>query len=177
VSAWAWGGGSLAFGIAVGIAVGILAGIVAVLARWLRGHLVRVVISGRSMRPTFDHGDRVLARRVRATRIQASDIIVMESPAGSFEHVQAYLDAWRPTYEVAERDRPVLPDHPTERRWAIKRVVATAGDPVPFPIPQHADDVVVPSGSIVVLGDNAEESFDSRHHGYVAVDRVLGKVV
>jgi signal peptidase I len=35
----------------------------------------------------------------------------------------------------------------------------------------------VPAGSLVVLGDNADESYDSRHFGYVRASSVLGVVV
>jgi signal peptidase I len=59
----------------------------------------------------------------------------------------------------------------------IKRLAGLPGDPVP---PQVAARVlarpgdVVPPGCAVALGDNANESSDSREMGYVPLDRVLG---
>ena len=57
----------------------------------------------------------------------------------------------------------------------IKRVAAVAGEPVPHGIP--VPDAVVPDGKLVLLGDNADASFDSRVAGYFSADRLLGGVV
>ncbi|WP_406288715.1 S26 family signal peptidase [Embleya sp. NBC_00896] len=47
--------------------------------------------------------------------------------------------------------------------------------------PQHGDEVqdraAVPAGTLLLLGDNAAWSLDSRHFGCVPADRVLGRVV
>jgi len=39
------------------------------------------------------------------------------------------------------------------------------------------DDPVVPAGRLVVLGDNAAHSFDSRRAGYVLAADVVGVVI
>jgi len=57
----------------------------------------------------------------------------------------------------------------------VKRAVALPGDPVPPGIP--VDDAVVPAGRLVVLGDNAAHSFDSRRAGYVRAADVVGVVI
>ena len=38
-------------------------------------------------------------------------------------------------------------------------------------------DYKLPPDFVIILGDNAEESFDSRQHGIVAVSRIKGKIV
>ena len=35
----------------------------------------------------------------------------------------------------------------------------------------------VPSGSLLLLGDNESNSFDSKDYGYVTQDSILGKVL
>ena len=35
----------------------------------------------------------------------------------------------------------------------------------------------VPKGSLLLLGDNIDESFDSREYGYIKCDGILGKVI
>lgn len=57
----------------------------------------------------------------------------------------------------------------------IKRVYATSGEPVPDGIP--VPDSVVPKGMLLLLGDNALSSYDSRVAGYFPADRVFGGVV
>jgi signal peptidase I len=142
----------------------------------VRRFVVRVEVSGESMRPTFEHGERVLAMRVAPAKIRTGHIIVMASPPGGGAQAQALVDSWNPRYEVVDRD-PVASNRAARHPWAIKRVAAVAGDRVPFPVPDHPDDAIVPSGSVVVLGDNRDSSVDSRHHGYVSLDQVLGKVL
>ena len=84
-------------------------------------------------------------------------------------------------------------------RTLVKRVVAVAGDTVvccdaegrvvvndepvtePYVVhntaPRAFDPVRVPAGHLWVLGDNRDDSADSRDHGLVAVDDVVGKAV
>jgi signal peptidase I len=57
------------------------------------------------------------------------------------------------------------------RRWTIKRVGAVAGEPVPAGIP--VSDAVVREGKLVLLGDNAEASFDSRIVGCFPANLLL----
>jgi signal peptidase I len=64
-----------------------------------------------------------------------------------------------------------------DTRWLVKRVVAGPGDPVPAEVRAATNTTVVPRGAVVLLGDNAEVSYDSRQAGFFPLDRVLGPVV
>jgi signal peptidase I len=109
------------------------------------------------MEPTFRHGDRVVVRRTARLAVSAGDVVVIERPSG---------DPVRRNQPAGIRDG---------RRWMIKRVGAVAGEPVPDGIP--VPDAVVPEGRLVLLGDNADASFDSREVGYFPASLVLGGVV
>jgi signal peptidase I len=124
--------------------------------RLRRGWAV-VTVEGSSMEPTFHHGDRVVVRRTPPFAVSSSDVVVIE------QHVVDH--AWH-NGPVRVLDG---------RRWMIKRVGAVAGEPVPAGIP--VPDAIVPEGSIVLLGDNADASYDSRMAGYFPVGRLLGGVV
>ncbi|WP_319018315.1 S26 family signal peptidase [Microbispora sitophila] len=123
---------------------------------WLRRRFVVVAVSGDSMRPSFRTGDRVLVRRIPARRVRVGEVVVIEAP------------------------RPRNHQPGPERKWHIKRVAAVGDDPVPAPVadaPALRNADRVPSGHLVVLGDNPGSSLDSRQRGFVPADRVLGVVL
>ncbi|MFJ5720537.1 S26 family signal peptidase [Streptomyces sp. NPDC093149] len=119
----------------------------------LRGRWVVVTVRGASMQPTLRGGDRLLVRRgpVRAVG------------------------------ELAVLGRAVMgPEEPAYFEWIIKRVAAVPGDAIPRDsVPSLADvpETTVPSGRLVLLGDNRAQSFDSRRFGYYSAEEVLGVVV
>jgi signal peptidase I len=131
----------------------------AIIVPWRR-RLVVVIVDGDSMAPTYRRGDHVLVRRVTSERVLAGDVVVIEKPSPD--------SRWR---------TPALPGSTGGRRWMIKRAVA--GDPVPggvLPTPL-ADGGLVAPGMLVLLGDNRDDSYDSRIVGFFPADRVLGIVV
>lgn len=74
----------------------------------------------------------------------------------------------------------VVVESPGDGNLVIKRVAAVPGDPVPrgrCPAIADVPERVVPPGRLVLLGDNAAVSDDSRRLGYFALDRVLGVVL
>jgi signal peptidase I len=150
----------------------------------LRRRVAVVTVSGDSMRPTFQSGDRVLVRRAGPGQLSTGMVVVIEKPAGA-GHWLTPLPRW------PGRDR----------EWMIKRVAAVAGDPLPalvqpelplpeLPLPElplltavarrrltDPPGTPVPAGQLVVLGDNPGGSFDSRVFGYCPAERVLGVVL
>jgi signal peptidase I len=137
------------FGLGLAVAGALLA------AMALRKAFVLVTVTGDSMWPTLMPGDRVLVRRARLARVRRGQVVVVEAPdAGGYRPVPA-----------------------PGAGWMIKRVAAVPGDPRPSAILPAGTDPLVPSGKLVVLGDNPAWSHDSRHIGYIPGDRLLGVVV
>ncbi|MER7004833.1 S26 family signal peptidase [Dactylosporangium sp. NPDC000555] len=135
------------------VVAGIVAGIV-----WLRYRFVVVTVAGHSMAPTFEPGDRVLARRARLGRVRAGDIVVV-GPAG--------------------RTPAALPPPGHGHPWIIKRAVAVPGDRVPrerVPALAAVAEATVPPGKLVLLGDGPHSS-DSRQVGYFDGARLVGRAV
>ncbi|MFF5205872.1 S26 family signal peptidase [Streptosporangium sp. NPDC000396] len=125
-------------------------------ARWIRRTFVVITVSGRSMTPTLNPGDRVLIRRGTRTLRRGSIVVVT-----------------RPARAAGWRDSPPAARAPKGTRWYIKRAVALAGDPYP---PGAGRTGVVPDGHILVIGDGPL-STDSKQHGPCPRDQVLGVVV
>lgn len=128
----------------------------------LRRRFAVVTVVGPSMRPALTTGDRVLVHRARLPRLRRGQVVVVEHPSQAGKR-------------QAHRPRRV-----SGEAWMIKRVAALPGDPA---LSDHLPaDVVkgsarVPAGKLVVLGDNAAISHDSRQLGYFASDQLLGIVV
>ncbi|SEQ09997.1 signal peptidase I [Lentzea xinjiangensis] len=156
------------------VMIWVVAAIVLVLLLWLRSRIIHVNVVGWSMWPTYDDGDRLVARRVRASRIRTGDVVVLDSPRPKPEHMTANMRT--PTPIVA---REVVREPPPSKGpyWVIKRIAAMPGEPVPAVMSGIVDDGVVPPGFVVMLGDNLEDSIDSRQHGLLPLGKVLAKVV
>ncbi len=119
---------------------------------WLRGRLVVVSVTGPSMQPSYPDGATVLVRRAKTAR---TGQVVMIAP---------------------EQEGP--PSGRPGRLWLMKRVAASAGDTIGAGLgPALSAGARVPAGHLVVLGDNASHSVDSRQEGFVALERLRGVVV
>ena len=108
-------------------------------------------VEGISMQPTLQPGQGLLLIRIPwlAGGIHDGDIVIVSDPSG-------------------------------QQRF-IKRVYKSAGEVVePGLQPEGIDngsDYTVPAGNVYVLGDNRDQSEDSRAWGPVPLDRVEGKAV
>ncbi|GHC68014.1 S26 family signal peptidase [Streptomyces cinnamoneus] len=158
--AGATAGGTLCAAAALIIVFGVL------LAAAVGRRLVAVTVDGRSMEPAYRDGDRVLVRR--GALPGPGEVVVVERPP--------YRAPWEePALSRRAGARAIY-----ERQWVIKRVAAVPGDPVPpgaVAGAGGADGECVPVGMVVLLGDNREQSYDSRHVGYFPAERVLGSVL
>jgi signal peptidase I len=101
-----------------------------------------------------------------------------------------YLIMWR----VPKRGDIVVFRLPEGRKTFIKRCVGVAGDRMAYesgylyvgdsrePIPVHPTSRIlrknkVPGGSLLALGDNHDNSVDSRYLGFIPLHTILGRVI
>ncbi|NMA53005.1 MAG: signal peptidase I [Peptococcaceae bacterium] len=126
-------------------------------------------IPSESMLPTLNIGDRLLIDKIsfHFCGIDRGDLIVFEAPPSS-------------GLQEAMIKRVIgLPGDTI----AIKNgLVYINGDPLdePYELEKPKDDyqaVVIPENSLFVMGDNRNDSFDSRYWGTVPDELIIGKAV
>ncbi len=140
------------------------------------------VVDGRSMEPTFAHGQLLIVNKLAYSSFDLSWLPLVEG------------DEWRPFGEPEAGDIVVFrfPRDPT--RDFIKRIVAVAGqtvavedgivyvdgvqvaepyidEPPNYAVPEQ----VVPGGSVFVLGDNRNNSYDSHSWGMLEESLIIGR--
>jgi signal peptidase I len=134
-------------------------------------------IPSESMLPTLEVGDRLIVFKQSYTfgEPQAGDIIVFEAPAAAVEECR-------------------LP--PAQTSDFIKRIIGVSGDQVEVvngqtlvngtprsesyivePPEYQLPTMTVPPESVLVLGDNRNNSCDGHVWGFVAEDLIVGKAV
>jgi signal peptidase I len=161
-------------------------------------------VSGSSMEPTLTGlnvkdpnqvGDRVVVIKkalLLATTLNYGDMVIIDSRV---EEKRSWLDDFKdsPIISVlANKDK----DSSKNTNIWIKRVVGQAGDTLEFKdgsvyrnnekleeeyIKEEMnfpfEKIIVPEGTIFVMGDNRNYSSDSREIGPVPVENVIGEVV
>ncbi|WP_433334613.1 S26 family signal peptidase [Spirillospora sp. CA-294931] len=120
----------------------------------------------------------VAAAGLRALRRRLV-VVTVHGPSmePSLHHGDRLLVRVLPPNRLARGQVIVLADPEGGHEWLIKRLAARPGDPVPHDRVPEITDARVPRGSLIVLGDNAARSRDSRAFGYYEAGSVLGAAV
>ncbi len=157
-------------------------------ALFTRAHLSEAFkIAGDSMQPTLDRGDRVLVTKQTTwdRPLRRGDVVVYHAAPGGPAYVKRVVALGGDTVAlqgdaVIVNGRPMAPlgePAPDGARRGVERY--PDGGEVPVSVPPAAKagpPVEVPSGSCWVLGDHREDAKDSRQHGPVPLDQVVGVV-
>lgn len=132
------------------------------------------IVKEHSMEPTLEENDYIFLSKqaYRFGEPAHGDIIVFHTDlvqANGDEKLLIKRVIGLPGDEIAIRDGVVYRnDEPLEEPYTLEGYTAS-----------EMEEVTVPEGSLFVMGDNRQNSIDSRESvlGYIAIDRVLGKAV
>lgn len=153
-------------------------------------------VEGASMAPNLHDRERVLVNRVAYVEVDVNDWL---NKVPGIERDGTWM-FHSPLNQKPERGKVVIVDPPVKSdKPYIKRVIGLPGETVTFrdgyvyidgqrlnepyisgavttcDYGQWCDGVTVPDDSVFVLGDNRENSSDSRVFGIVAFDHIIGQ--
>ncbi|MDA0353492.1 MAG: signal peptidase I [Chloroflexi bacterium] len=140
------------------------------------------IVEGESMQPTFENNQLLIVNRLAYLSVDLSWLPGVDE------------DHWRPFGRPDSGDIVVFIYPGDISRDFIKRVIASEGQTVAIQdgvvivdgVPQNESyltgswsgdlpEQVVPDGMLFVMGDNRENSFDSRNWGMLPEDLVIGR--
>lgn len=127
------------------------------------------VVDGPSMLPTLENGDKLIVNKIgyKVGDFKRSDVIVFHANENE-DYVKRIIGLPGDTVECQKEKLYIngeLIEEPYLKDYGMSGKQVT-GD----------FKVSVPDGKLFVLGDNREDSWDSRHFGFIDIEQVVGKV-
>lgn len=136
---------------------------------WLKDHVVRsFVIPSESMEPTLIKDDRLWARRM--TSFHRFDIVVFRPPdRPDQDYIKRVIGL--PGETLALKGKTIwINGTPLREFTPVYRAVRAM-----IPLQRNFGPVEIPPRCYFVMGDNRDESRDSRYFGFVPVASIYGK--
>jgi signal peptidase I len=156
--------------------IGVICTLVVIAPFLLRTFVVQAFkIPSGTMKPTLLVGDHILVNKLskNSDRIKRGDIIVFQYPPDPRkDFLKRVVGLPGDLFEI--RDKEIyINNHPLEEGYIIhtdKNIIPAGVRPR-----DNFGPLKVPHDSVFVLGDNRDESFDSRYWGVVELSKVKGK--
>lgn len=134
-----------------------------------------ITVDGDSMLPTLHHGDLMLLRSIGYTPEQG-DVVVLTKDFAHYEDqpiVKRVIAVGGQTIRIDYEASVVYVDGVAlDEPYILEPMYRKGGD-------LTIEEMTVPEGSVFVLGDNRNDSSDSRHYELGAIDNryILGEAV
>jgi signal peptidase I len=143
----------------------------------IRNHIVRPYkIPSSGMSPALLVGDRLIAnmRIYNSQKLQRGDIVIFEFPKDpSKDFIKRVIGMEGEKVEIL-KNKIYINDKLLDDPWGYFEDSGSSKD---FPVVEQFRPVFVPKNSLFVLGDNRNNSQDSRFFGFINVEKVKGKAL
>lgn len=140
-----------------------------------------VLVDGRSMFDTLDHQDRIIIAHIFSGPKQG-DIVVLNSDALGKTIIKRVIGTEGQVVEINyEEDTVCVDGKKLDESYlsgsALDMRILSGFDQSYYDATTGIFRYIVPEGQVFVMGDNRNDSTDSRAIGCVPVDCILGKAV
>ncbi|MBQ0139157.1 MAG: signal peptidase I [Kurthia sp.] len=136
-----------------------------------------VTVKGESMENTYHNNDRVIISKI--SKIERFDVIVFESPVEDDHYIKRVIGLPGDHVKV-ENDVLYINDKKYKEAYESDHIKEYKQDELNFTEDFTMEDVtgetVVPEGQYFVLGDNRQNSSDSRDYGFIKKSAINGVV-
>lgn len=124
----------------------------------------RVRVDGVSMQPTLENGEFILVNKIsyQWSEIERGDIVVFDFPLNMDEELIKRVIGLPGDKVVVQNNQVFVNDH-------------LLNEPYIAQAPMYSGEWVVTDGKIFVLGDNRNNSNDSKDWGLLPIENVVGK--
>ncbi|WBX80018.1 signal peptidase I [Virgibacillus salarius] len=136
------------------------------------------VVDGESMQPTLNDGNLLMVNKVvyDLTDVDRFDVIVFHANKQE-DYVKRVIGV--PEDEIKYKDDNLyINGKYVEERFLSEFVQASNGKPYTknFTLEEITGKTEVPEGKLFVMGDNRDNSLDSRSFGFISQTQLVGKV-
>lgn len=124
----------------------------------------RVRVDGVSMQPTLEHGEFILVNKIsyQWNEIERGDIVVFDFPLNMEEELIKRVIGLAGDKVVVKNNQVFVNDQ-------------LLSEPYISQAPMYSGEWIVTEGNIFVLGDNRNNSNDSKDWGLLPIENVVGK--
>ncbi|WP_188068745.1 signal peptidase I [Brevibacillus brevis] len=132
------------------------------------------VVQGRSMESTLHDRERVIVNKAiyYLKEPQPGDIVIIHPDATGDNWIKRVVAVAGDTVE-AKNDQVYVNGQPLSEEYLVENKLKTSTAGVT--LTEDFDPVKIPKGSVFVMGDNRNNSMDSRVIGPVQLDHVVGR--
>lgn len=138
---------------------------------------VPVIVEGESMMPTLHNADRMIVSKISnyIGELERGDIVVFHATE-SKDYIKRVIAIPGDTLEYRE-DMLYINEEPVDEPYLDEFRAQMNGFPLTenFTLEQVTGETVVPEGAYFVMGDNRQNSKDSREIGFVEKEEIVGK--
>ena len=134
-----------------------------------------LTVAGQSMLPTLRAGDKVTLKKTVHSEFQRGELVAIVFSTRERKMLKRVIAIPGDNVEIIEGRLKLNGDWLATNWWPVDKKLASRAYKI-LAIQLKNYNNVVPKNSLIVMGDNANASYDSGDYGIISVSQVAGRV-